>query len=315
MTSRGNLPLNALRAFEASARQLSFSKAARELCVTHSAVSQQVKHLEELLGLSLFHRTNRGVELTEPGQALLPVLAETFDRIGETLDGLGRRSEETAISVTTTPSFATKWLVPRLRHWRRDHEDMAIHLLPTLGFLDLANGEADVGVRCGVPPWKGLKSDFILPIHMAPVCSPSLLAGRAALRTARDVLELTLIHADITGHELGEEWKTWLTSAGVTDVGTLDGLSFHDPNLALQAAVDGLGIAMGYAELAEQDIAAGRLVYPFDLMVRHAFSYHLVYPATRARSPKVKVFRSWILAESRAASTTGTRPPFATRES
>ena len=301
--NRGILPLNALRAFEASARHMSFSRAAEELCVTHSAISHQIKQLEGLLDLKLFRRTNRGVLLTESGEMLFPILSESFDRIGETLDGLIKGTEETTISVTTTPSFATKWLMPRLGRWRMAHEALSIHLLPTLRFLDLTKGEADVGVRCGIPPWTGLKSDPIVPIHMSPVCSPSLLSGRARLKRPRDVLKFALLHADISGHALGEEWTSWLTAAGVSDVPKLAGLSFHDPNLALQAAIDGLGIAMGYLELAEQDISMGRLVYPFELTVRHSFSYYLTYPTARAQTPKIKAFRDWIMAESRAAAT------------
>ena len=299
--NRRLLPLNALRAFEVSARQGNLSKAAEELGVTHSAVSQQVRQLEGLLGVRLFHRTTRGVRLTEPGQTLLPILAESFDRMGETLEGLVKEREKDAITVTTTPSFATKWLMPRLRQWRNEHLELAIHLLPTLGFLDLRRGEADVGIRCGRPPWKGLKAELVSPIHLSPVCSPALLGARRTLRSPQDSLKFTLIHADIAGHELGEEWKTWFAAAGLADPGKLDGLSFHDPNLALQAAIDGLGIAIGYSELAEQDIATGRLVYPFDLKVRHAFSYYLVYPTGQALTKKVKLFRKWVLAEAKTA--------------
>ncbi|MCP4327455.1 MAG: transcriptional regulator GcvA [Alphaproteobacteria bacterium] len=292
--------MNALRAFEASARQQSFSKAAEELCVTHSAISQQVKQVEELLGTKLFHRTNRGVKLTGSGETLLPILIESFDRIGETLDGLIKGEEKSTISVTTTPSFATKWLLPRLGRWHRSHDGLAIHLQPTLQFLDLTKDEADVGIRCGVPPWKGLVADLLLPIHMGPVCSPSILEGGRGLRTPRDVLEFTLIHADITGHELGEEWETWLSAVGLSDIGKLDGLSFHDPNLALQAAVDGLGMAMGYLELAEHDISTSRLVCPFDQIVQHRFSYYFVCSEARVDQPKVRAFREWIRTESNA---------------
>ncbi|MEM7222939.1 MAG: LysR substrate-binding domain-containing protein [Pseudomonadota bacterium] len=296
--NRRLLPLNALRAFEVSARRRNLSRAAEELGVTHSAISQQIRQLEALLGVKLFHRTGRGVDLTEAGHTLLPILADSFDRMGETLDGLLRAPERDAIAVTTTPSFATKWLMPRLGRWRRAHEDLPIHLQPSLRFLDVANGEADVGIRCGRPPWPGLKAELVCQIHMSPVCSPSLLGERRALREPLDSLAFTMIHADIAGHELGEEWKTWLAAAGHPEVGKLDGLSFHDPNLALQAAVDGLGIAIGYRELAEHDIATGRLIYPFELMVRHAFSYYLVYPSGRALKPKVRRFRKWVLAES-----------------
>ena len=298
--NRGTLPLNALRAFEAAARHLSFSKAAQALCVTHSADSQQIKQLEGLLGQSLFQRTNRGVQLTESGQTLLPSLVESFDRIGETLDGLIKGPAASAIRVTTTPSFATRWLMPRLSRWRMSHGELSIHLLPTLRFLDLAADQADVGIRCGVPPWDGLTWERIAPIHMCPVCSPSLLSDHGKPQKPRDLLKFPLLHADISGHELGEEWRSWLGAAGVPAPGSLDGLSFHDPNLALQAAIDGLGIAMGYLELATHDILTGRLVRPFELTLRYAYAYYLVYPEARAKSPKIQAFRDWILAESQA---------------
>ena len=167
--------------------------------------------------------------------------------------------------------------------------------------LDLKAGQADVGIRCGAPPWKGLKAEMVSPIHLSPVCSPALLDAGPALKSPEDCLARPLIHADITGHPLGEEWRTWLAAAGVSGIAELDGLSFHDPNLALQAAIDGLGIAMGYPELAEPDVSAGRLVYPFELKVRHAFSYFLVYPTARAQVARIRRFRQWILTESRAA--------------
>ncbi len=307
---RRKLQLNALRAFEAAARHRSFSRAAEELCVTHSAVSHQVKQLEEQLGLALFARSNRGVRLTGAGETLLPVLGESLDRIAGTLEGLVRRPHGRALNVTTTPSFAAKWLMPRLGRWRAAAGTAEIHLVPTLEMLDLAgsaqrgrggagnSGGADLGVRCGLPPWPGLAAEFLLPIHMSPVCSPALLASREGLSDPRELLELPLIHADVAGHPLGEEWRSWLAAAGVADCGELQGLSFHDPGLALQAAIDGLGVAIGYRELAEPDLAAGRLLRPFDLALRHAFSYYLVYPAGRAEEPVIAAFRDWILAET-----------------
>jgi LysR family glycine cleavage system transcriptional activator len=297
MINRRNLPLNSLRAFEASARHLSFSKGAEELCVTHSAISQQVRLLEDQLETKLFSRTNRGVQLTEAGQTLLPLLAEFFDRITATLDGLVSEPLESRIRLTTTPSLASRWLMPRLSLWRRDHPELSIHLLPTLPFLDLAMGEAEIGIRCGLPPWKGLDANLVMPIHMAPLCSPALLADKTQDLTARDLLAFTLLHADVAGHELGEEWQVWLAAAGVDSMAKAPGLSFHDPNLALQAALDGLGIAMGYLELAEPDIASGRLVCPVPLAVRHRFSYHLAYPAAKSSHSEIQDFRSWVLAE------------------
>ncbi|MEM7170537.1 MAG: LysR substrate-binding domain-containing protein [Pseudomonadota bacterium] len=302
---RGALPLNALRAFEAAARLGSFKGAAEELCVTHSAISQQVRQLEQSLGLTLFRRTNRGVTLTAPGGRLLPSIGEAFDSMSTALTGLTDLGAAKSLSVTATPSFATKWLMPRLGALRQMQGDLSINLLPTLRYLDLIMGEADVAIRCGKPPWKGLKSHLLMPIHMSPVCSPGLLVGENSIVAPQDVLAQTLIHADIGGHEAGEEWRAWLAAAGVEMMGLagsagvagsarLEGLSFQDPNLALQAAVDGLGLAMGYLELAEPDIAAGRLVYPFKAQVRLDFSYYLTYPVERAQEPKIRDFARWI---------------------
>lgn len=308
---RGSLHFNSLRAFEAAARHLSFSRAADELGVTHSAISHQVRQLEATLGIDLFVRTNRGVVLTEAGQTLLPVLAESFDRIANTLDGLIAAPGRNDLRVTTTPTLAAKWLIPRLGDWRNACPDIAIHLHPALAYVDLASGDADIALRCGIPPWPGLVEDFVLPIHMTPVCSRSFLDRLGAAPAPGDVLGQTLIHADITGHELGEEWKTWLHAAGVDTRNALPGLSFHDPSLALQAAMDGLGIAMGYVELAAADIEAGRLVRPFPLAVAHSFSYYLVYESARRTEPGIAAFRDWLLGQLPCSAAREVRGPSA----
>ncbi len=294
---RRNLHFNALRAFESAARTSSFSKAAAELCVTHSAVSHQIRGLEERLGVALFHRSNRGVNLTEAGETLLPVLVEAFDRIADTLEGLVEKPAAGALRMTTTPTFAAKWLVSRLGGWRARHGDIEIHLLPTLRYVDFAKREADIGVRCGLPPWRGLTAEFLLPIHMIPVCSPRYLQGCPRLARPRDLLACNLIHADTGSHDLGEEWRTWLAAAGIGELADLTGPSFHDPSLAMQAAIDGQGIAIGYRELVKADLAAGRLVQPFEQAVRHRFSYFLVSTPGHARDPKVAAFRDWIQGE------------------
>ncbi|MEM7124403.1 MAG: transcriptional regulator GcvA [Pseudomonadota bacterium] len=292
---RRSLHFNSLRAFEAAARHLSFSRAADELAVTHSAVSHQIRQLEEMLGIALFIRTNRGVALTEAGHTLLPVLAESFDRIAATLDGLIAAPDDDVLRVTTTPTLAAKWLIPRLGDWRGARGDIAIHLHPALSYLDLVAGEADVAIRCGVPPWGGLVDEFVLPIHLAPVCSQSFLNRLGDAPEPKDLLATTLLHADIAGHEMGEEWRLWFGAAGVAVPATMPGLSFHDPSLALQAAMDGLGIAMGYLELAAADIEAGRLVRPFPFAAPHPFSYYLVYDSARRDETKIAAFREWLL--------------------
>ncbi len=293
---RRDLHFNSLRSFEVAARHRSLSKAAAELGVTHSAVSHQIKLLEEQIGAELFTRSSQGVRLTPSGETLLSVLSESFDRITNTLSRLADTAGTASLRVTTTPTFATRWLVPRISAWRSLETGINLHLLPTLDFLDLDGGAADVAIRCGKPPWPGLTSELLRPINMTPVCSPSLLK-EDDLEDEHDVLNHELIHADIRGHALGEEWKMWLTAAGVSPAGDLQGLSFHDPSLALQAALDGLGIAMGYLDLIEPVVESGRLVCPFDLVVKHYFSYYFVYPTTRAHEDKIRTFKDWLISE------------------
>ena len=298
MLSRQNLPLNGLRAFESAARHQSFSAAAEELCVTHGAISQQIKALEERTGLRLFDRHNRGVRLTDAGAALLPTLSESFDRISTSLNALTQSRTADRITVTTTPYFASRWLLPRLSQWRDGFPDLPVDLLPSLAMLDMKRGDADIGIRCGVPPWPGLVAEFLLPIHIAPLCSPAFLESVPSLSAPADLGGHTLIHADVEGHQRGEEWDLWLNAASVASPDPGQGLHFHDPALALQAAADGLGLAMGYLEFVQQDLISGRLLQPFDQKVRHAFSYYLVFPERLADDQDTQSFISWLRQEA-----------------
>jgi LysR family glycine cleavage system transcriptional activator len=296
--NRRNINLNALRAFEAAARHLNFSRAAEELLVTHAAISHQLKQLEEQLGVRLFTRTPRGVTLTEAGAALKPELSASFDRISKSLDGIARQASPSVISVTTTPSFASRWLVPRLPSWRKASGGrIDVNLIPTLQMLDLTRGEADIAIRCGIPPWTGLKADHLLPVHMTPVCSPQLPGFVAGFDKPRDLLESTLLHADVGENPMGTEWQTWLNEAGVRTDRRLPGLSFRDPALSMEAAISGVGVAIGYVELVRTDLAFGRLAQPFELAVEHPFSYYLVYPAQHKSDPMIGAFRNWIMSD------------------
>ena len=292
--NRRDLHLNALRAFEAAGRHLSFTRAAEELSVTHAAISHHVKALEEVLGTALFERRNRRVVLTEAGQVLLPVLSESLDRVAEALDGLGTGPSARALTVTLTPSFASRWLIPRLGRFRARHPEIDVRLAPSLRFVDLAHEDCDMAVRCGDGNWPGLMAEHLLPIAMTPVCSPAL----APLRTPADLAQHTLIHADIGEARIGEEWRLWLNGAGVTGIDPSGGLSLHDPAMALQAAVDGLGVAVGYTVLAAADLAAGRLVAPFATTVAHDFAYYIVHPKSTATPPNIAAFRDWLRGEA-----------------
>jgi LysR family glycine cleavage system transcriptional activator len=291
---RRNLPFNALRAFESAARHASVSGAARELAVTHSAVSHQLKLLESQLDMRLFERTNRGLQITPGGEILLPVLSESFDHIASTLAHLRTELTPDTIHVTTTPAFAAKWLVPRLNDWYAQAAACRIHQLPSLDYLPLQRGSNDFAIRCGVPPWADCEHELLMPIHLVPVCSPAYAAASARVADPSDALAHNLIHADIGEQEPGQEWRDWLLASGVDCPDKLDGLSVKDPALAMQAAADGLGLAIGYLELIDRDLRSGRLVCASDRQVKHEYSYYLVY----RRSPKFnsgqEQFRKWL---------------------
>ncbi|MEX2296812.1 MAG: LysR substrate-binding domain-containing protein [Dongiaceae bacterium] len=325
MAQRRHLHLNALKAFEAAARHLSLTFAAEELGVTQAAVSHHIRQLETHLGVALFKRRSRGIDLTPAGEILAPVVRESFGRIGDALELLADAKPGQPLSVTATPIFASRWLIPRLG--RRTGEDIRvnIHLLPNLRLLDLRRREADIAVRCGIPPWPGLEAEFLVPIHLTPVCSPQFLEKSGPIREPRDLLRLPLIHADTPDREDGEEWRRWFGEIGIDELPSTQPLSFHEPMLSMQAAINGLGVGMGYSELIDGDLAAGTLQQLFPIEIRHPYSYYLVYPPERRRDDEVARFREWILREVEGGAPTvaphaapklaSKRPPAAPRRS
>lgn len=291
--------LNALRAFEAAGRLSSISRAAEELRVSHSTVSHHVKGLEKALGVDLFERRDRSVVLSQAGAALLPTLSESFDAIATALSAVKPATNTKGLRVTVTPSFANRWLVPNLRRFRADHSNIDVQLTSSLTLADLRRDNIDIGIRSGTGDWPGVESELLMPIHMTPLCSPTLIAENGPIDRPQSLGDLTLLHADVAGgSEIESEWRTWLQAAGADDVDYSGGLSLHDPGLALQAAVDGLGIAMGYVELAERDLASGRLVAPFEMQITHPWSYYIVTPKDKTDNRQASVFRQWIRKEA-----------------
>lgn len=289
------LHLNALRAFEAAARLLSFSRAAEELNVSHSTISHHIKGLEKTLGMDLFLRQNRRVVLTSAGEILYPVLENAFSEISLALTMLKESRDKEPLKVTVTPSFANKWLMPRMSCFRKEHPGIEVQLLPSTSRAEFSRAGMDVGVRTGWGTWSGLKAEELTPVHMTPLCSPRLLEGRGMPESPEDLADFTLIHADVSSMAgIKSEWREWLVATGAKKVDFTRGLSFHDPGLALQAAIDGLGVAMGYVELAEKDIAEGRLVRLFETDVRHPWSYYIVVPEDREEDPQTTVFCEWL---------------------
>jgi LysR family glycine cleavage system transcriptional activator len=286
-------PLNALRAFEAAARHLSFTTSASELHVTQAAVSHQVKALEEFLGCRLFERRTRALALTDEGRALLPVASGAFASIlaatGRIQSGELRRH----LTVSVVPSFAARWLVPRLRRFRRAHPDVELHLQPSTALADLQRAEADVAIRWGRGRYAGLSVQRLMGDELFPVCSPDLMRGPKRLRQASDLGRQILLHDDSE-----DDWTEWLAAAGVADAKGSRGMFFTDASLMLQAAADGLGVALGRRVLVAADLRAGRLVRPFPVSIQAKLSYFLVCQTARLHERKIDAFRRWVLEET-----------------
>ena len=290
--SRRLPPLNALRAFEAAARHLSFTKAAGELHVTQAAISHQVKSLEEWLGMALFHRVNRGLRLTVEGQAYLSPLRESFDSIDAATVRLLRVDAPQRLTVNTLDSFAAGWLVPRLRGFREAHPEIEVGVTTNDEIVDITRSDHDMAIRYGIGPWPGLHTVRLFDEEIYPVCSPKLIAGDNPLRSAEDLAHHTLLHDD-----MAVTWRMWLRAAGVEGVDPERGPFFMHSFLVIQAAVNGDGVALGRSRLVASEITAGRLVKPFELSLPATFSYFIVTPEGEQDRPKIAAFRQWLLAE------------------
>ena len=294
-------PLNSLRAFEAAARHLSFADAAEELSVTPAAVSHQVKRLEDYLGVKLFRRLNRQVLLTDAGQIALPDVRAAFDRLGTAMERVMRRNDEKILTVTATTSFAGKWLVPRLVRFRKRHPEIEVRIDASDYLVDFELENIDIGVRYGKGVYPGLRSDRLLGDEIFPVCSPKLLEGPHPLKRPADLKWHTLLHSDWEFKDDSDpDWRMWLRAAGVTDIDPTAGPKFYPDTMALQAAIEGHGVALSNSTLAGADLAAGRLVKPFEFTMKLDFGYYVVSPEKTANLPKIKWFRDWLLEEANA---------------
>ena len=293
--SRSLPPLNALRAFEAAARHLSFTLAAAELNVTQGAVSHQVKALEERLGMKLFLRRPRGLVLSEAGQACQPFVREAFDRLAAGFDALRARDHGGTLTVSVSPNFAAKWLVGRLGRFTTEHPDIDLRISAAMHHVDFASEDVDVCVRHGQGHWPGLHVTQLAAEVLFPVCSPRLVEGPRPLRHPGDLVHHTLLHLDNR-----EDWVKWLDAAGVEGVDLSLGAVFDQVSLAMDAAGGGQGVALSRSALAAADLIAGRLVRPFGPDLSVAYAYYIVCPKPTAGRPKIKIFRDWLLAEAEA---------------
>lgn len=287
-------PLKSIWYFEATARHLSFTKAGEELSVTHSAISQQIKLLEEWLGHSLFERSPRNLSLSEAGRRFLPPVRSAFQQLGDAATDMRRYPRNKPLTISILPSIATKWLVPRLPGFKAEHPDIDVRISATESLEPIGLADIDVGLRYGLGQWPGLQSELLLADRIYPVCSPKLLEGPRPLLAPGDLVHFSLITDAEWRSSSYDFWPHWLAAAGISDLDARIGLTFNQSSLMVQAAIDGLGVALVNSMLAADDIRAGRLVRPFALSVTLETGYYLAYAMGALRQPKIMAFRGWI---------------------
>lgn len=291
-------PLNSLRAFVAAARHLSLAKAADELNVTPGAVSQQIKQLENHLGCALFRRTNRQLLLTDEGQACLPGLIESFERMQEALQAIARVGHDGRLTVSVAPSLASKWLVPRLDRFTALYPEIDVLVSASMHLADFDSEDIDCAIRYGAGRYPSLVVEKLMAESVVPVCSPTLLKEKRSLRTPADLRHFTLLHDDSPDQDPScPDWRMWLRAAGIDHVGARRGLRFNQSSLVVEAAISGRGVALAKARLAADDIRTGRLVTLFDVKQPIQFAYYFVAPADKSALKRVQLFRKWLADE------------------
>jgi len=285
--------LNGLKAFEAAARHESFTRAADELCVTQGAVSHQVKALEAELGIKLFNRERQRLIITEAGRFYLGVIRDALDRVSVGTDMLLQRQNSGALTVSTSPNFAAKWLVNRLGRFAEAHPEIDLRVSASMHHVDFAREDVDLAIRHGDGAVPGLHLTRLCSEVLAPVCSPTLMRGKHGLSKPGNLTHHSLLYLDNRN-----DWTKWLEAAGFGSVDLTRGPVLNQASMVLDAAVSGQGVALARSALAAGDIIGGRLVRPFKFSLRVPYAYWIVCPKATAKFPKIVAFREWLLAEA-----------------
>jgi LysR family glycine cleavage system transcriptional activator len=287
--------MTALPAFDAAARHLSFTKAAAELHVTHGAISRAIRNLEERLGTRLFERGTRSVRLTPAGAIYAAEIGAALDRVGAATIVATASRLAGVLNVSTSDGFAGRWLVPRLHRFHRAHRDIDVRLSTSGLFADFIRDGIDIAIRYGAGGYEGVVWELLAEEEVSPVCSPELLQGEHPLRSPGDLRHHRLIHDNFR-----IDWAMWLEHAGLDDIDPNSGVKFDAAAYAVEAAVQGEGVLLGRSALVSADLAAGRLVRPFNLALKSRWKYYVVYPDGALRQRKVKAFRDWLFSEMTA---------------
>jgi LysR family transcriptional regulator, glycine cleavage system transcriptional activator len=285
--------LNGIKAFEAAARYESFTRAAEELCVTQGAVSHQVKALETELGVKLFNRERQRLVITEAGRSYLAVVRDALDRIGAGTERLLQRQSAGALTVSTSPNFASKWLVHRLGRFANAHPAIDLRVSASLHHVDFAREDIDLAIRHRDGAASDLHITRLCVEELFPVCSPKILHDGEALRKPNDLRGHTLLHVNDR-----QDWSKWLDAAGASNIDLSRGPVLNQASMAIDAAVDGQGVALARTALAAWDLVAGRLVRPFAMALPVSYAYWIVCPKATAKLPKIVAFTEWLLAEA-----------------
>ncbi len=292
--SRKLPPLNPLRAFEAAARTLSFTKAADELFITQAAISHQIKILEDIIGIKLFKRLNRAVMLTEEGMIFLPHVRDALDILATGMNKLTDNETTGALTVSVMPSFAATWLVPRLMGFKQAYPEIDLRISANFELVDFNRDNIDVALRWGGGNYSGLMSQHFMTEDLFPVCSPDLLKNsKYPLNSPADLKYFPLIH-----DEMGADWRMWLLAANIKDINIDKGMWLNQSDLVIQTAIAGQGIALGRSSIAHAALMSGQLIKPFDLTIPSDLAFYIVAPEGNFNKPKVKSFRQWIMSES-----------------
>jgi len=281
--------LNAMRAFVAVGKHGNLKDAATELFVSTSALSHQIKNMEETLGVSLFQRSKSGLSLSQAGNLIYKDLNHAFTQIQQTMRKLDAHQDGEILNISMLSTFAMRWFIPRLSDFQKNHPNIEVRISTSINLVDFSREHMDCAIRSGSGIWKGLHAEHLFSETFTPVCSPSIASK---LQTPQDLQAFTLLHARLRP----DDWQVWL-SAVDTDFQPEYEQIFETRNFAIQAAVDGLGIAIVDPSLAAEEIKAKRLVTPFPQTFADESAYYLVYPNKSATLPSIQAFQNWLLSQ------------------